>query len=79
MNPSGISEDAGSTLGLAQWRQRSQTRLVSSFAAAGVWAGGYSSDLPPRLEFPYAAGAALKPRDESISNVLQFSVHCCSG
>ena len=30
-------------------------------------------------EFPYAAGAALKPRDESISNVLQFSVHCCSG
>ena len=49
MNPSGISEEAGSTLGLAQWRQRSQTRLVSSFAAPGVWAGGYSSDLPPLL------------------------------
>ena len=56
MNPTGISEEAGSTLGLAQWRQRSQTRLVSSFAAAGVWAGGYSSDLPPRLGISICCG-----------------------
>ena len=56
MNPTGISEEAGSTLGLAQWRQRSQTWLVSSIAAAGVWAGGYSSDLPPRLGISVCRG-----------------------
>ena len=58
MNPSGISEEAGSTLGLAQWRQRSQTRLVSSLAVAVVSAGGHSSDLPPRLGISICCGGS---------------------
>ena len=68
-NPTSIYEDAGLLLvslsGLRiqhchKLRHRSQMRLGSDVAVAVVKAGGYSSDLTPAWELPYASGAALK-------------------
>ena len=47
-------------------------QLRSGVAGAVVWASGYSSNLTPAWELPYAMGMALKRPKKKSANYQYF-------